>query len=255
MLRAPDLNLRLHVEARQPRHPAYRAHANPELTRDRQRPSASRPLSLDGARDRALDVGWFGGVGLGRRPARPSISWRLEGARGRKSGAKRYRRPGRDALIGLGRGRGRRGRYPAREFEKIVEMISDLTGRAAERTKGSARSRTIACGVAKWPGFPVVARAFHVGLGQGKAGAVEGRAAGAVIGRSWRGGGGKGGRRGAGGIRKAGARRVAPLGIRGGRGRDSARGLDKITNVVDHGRRAAPWRGRAGHACAAWLGR
>ena len=95
--------------------------------------------------------------------------------RGRKSGAKRYRRPGRDALIGLGRGRGRRGRCPAREFEKIVEMISDLTGRAAERTKGSARSRTIACGVAKWQGFPVVAK----GGRRGRLLAVPGAAAGA----------------------------------------------------------------------------
>ena len=123
MLQAPDLILRLHVEARQPRHPAYRAHANPELTRDRQRPFASRPRSLDGARDRALDVGWFGGVGVGRRPARPSISWRLEGRGGASRGRSTIGGRGRDALIGLGRGRGRRGRYPAREFEKIVEMI------------------------------------------------------------------------------------------------------------------------------------
>ena len=64
-------------------------------------------------------------------------------------------------------------------------MISDLTGRAAERTKGSAMSRTIACGVAKWPGFPVVARAFHVGLeqGEGRARSKGGRRARARAGR------------------------------------------------------------------------
>ena len=163
--------------------------------------------------------------------------------------------PGRDALIGLGRGRGRRGRYPAREFEKIVEMISDLTGRAAERTKGSARSRTIACGVAKWPGFPVVARAFHVGLGQGKAGAVEGRAAGRLLAVP----GAAAGARAAGGgpavSERPGRDALRLLGFRDGRGRNWARGLDQIANVVDHGRRPAPWRGRAGYAYAAWLGR
>ena len=52
VLHAPDLNLRLHVKARQPQHPTYRADADPKLMGNRQLPFACRPRSLDSALDR-----------------------------------------------------------------------------------------------------------------------------------------------------------------------------------------------------------